>query len=116
MHALTGAYCREGMEWVDELRQVLAGNVEYAYDFINSHFKGVKLAKPQGTYMLFLDCEEWCRENQKSLDELLKAGVEVGVIWQDGRAFHGKYSIRVNLALPHALVTEAFDRLEKYVF
>lgn len=116
MHALTGAYSREGMEWVDELRQVLADNVEYAYGFINSHFKGVRLAKPQGTYMLFLDCEEWLKEHQKSLDELLRAGVEVGVIWQDGRAFHGKYSIRVNLALPHALVEEAFDRLDKYVF
>ncbi|GAA0802030.1 aminotransferase class I/II-fold pyridoxal phosphate-dependent enzyme [Faecalicatena orotica] len=116
MHALTGAYSREGMEWVDELRQVLADNVEYAYGFINSHFKGVRLAKPQGTYMLFLDCEEWLKEHQKSLDELLRAGVEVGVIWQDGRAFHGKYSIRVNLALPHVLVKEAFDRLDKYVF
>ena len=50
------------------------------------------------------------------MDELEKAGLEVGVLWQDGREFHGKYSIRLNLALPHARVQEAFERLDKYVF
>lgn len=116
MHALTGAYKAEGKEWVDELRGVLNQNVEYAYDFITNHFKGISLAKPEGTYMLFLDCEQWLKEHGKSLDELLRAGIEVGVIWQDGRPFHGKYSIRMNLALPNELVREAFERLDKYVF
>ena len=44
------------------------------------------------------------------------AGIAVGVLWQDGRAFHGPYAIRMNLALPHQLVVEAFDRLNRYVF
>lgn len=116
MHALIGAYKEEGQEWVDELCAVIGENVDYAYSYITSHFKGVSLAKPQGTYMLFLDCEEWCREHGKTLDELLRAGYEVGVIWQDGRPFHGPYAIRMNLALPLALVKEAFSRLERYVF
>jgi cystathionine beta-lyase len=50
------------------------------------------------------------------MDSLLKAGWDVGVIWQDGRAFHGKTHIRMNLALPQAKVEEAFHRLDKYVF
>lgn len=116
MHALIGAYKDEGREWADELRMVLGENVDYAYQFITSHFEGVSLAKPQGTYMLFLDCETWCKEHGKTLDELLKAGVEAGVIWQDGRPFYGAWSIRVNLALPKKLVEEAMGRLEKYVF
>lgn len=57
MHALIGAYQPEGYEWVDELRQVLTENVDYAYHYICEHFKGVELARPQGTYMLYLDCE-----------------------------------------------------------
>lgn len=116
MYALIGAYKKEGYEWVDELRQVIQENVDYAYDFITAHFKGVKLSKPQGTYMLFLDCEEWCKEHNKTLDELLHKGWEVGVDYQDGRPFHGKYAIRVNLALPLSRVKEAMERLEKYVF
>ncbi|PWJ47100.1 MalY/PatB family protein [Faecalicatena contorta] len=116
MHALVGAYKPEGREWVDELREVLNENIEYAYNYITSHFEGVSLAKPEGTYMLFLDCRQWCVEHQKTLEELLRAGIEVGVIWQDGRPFHGEYSIRLNLALSYELVKEAMERLDKYVF
>lgn len=116
MHALIGAYKKEGHEWVDELCEVLGKNVNYACDYINANFKGVSLAKPQGTYMLYLDCEEWCREHDKTLDDLLRAGYEVGVIWQDGRPFHRPYAIRMNLAVPYALVVEAFKRLKEHVF
>lgn len=116
MYALIGAYKQEGQEWVDELRQVLTENINYGYSYITEHFKGVKLAKPEGTYMLFLDCEEWCKEHSCSMDELLKKGVEVGVIWQDGRPFHRPYAVRMNLAVPYSMVAEAFDRLDKYVF
>ena len=115
-HALIGAYRPEGHVWVDELREVLTGNVDYAYEFILEHFPGVKLAKPQGTYMLYLDCEEWCKTKGITIEELIKAGIRVGVIWQDGRPFHRPYAIRMNLALPRSRVEEAFDRLHKYVF
>lgn len=116
MYALIGAYEPEGYEWVEELKSVLTKNVDYACDFIEKHWKGVRVSKPQATYMLFLDCEEWCKEHDKTIDELQKAGLEVGVLRQDGRAFHGPYSIRMNLALPFARVQEAFERLEQYVF
>ena len=116
MHALIAAYSPEGLEWVDELRQGLADNVDYACDFIARHFPGVKLSKPQGTYMIFLDCTEWCAAHGKTVEELLIAGIEAGVVWQDGRPFHGPCHIRMNLALPRSLVEEAFDRLKRYVF
>lgn len=116
MHALIGAYQPEGYEWVDELREVITGNVDYAISFIEEHFEGVTLSRPQGTYMLFIDCESWCKKHGKTMDELIRAGWDVGVIWQDGRPFHGEYSIRINLALPLSRVKEAFARLEKYVF
>ena len=116
MHALIGAYKTEGYEWVDELRQVLTGNVEFACKYIQDHFEGVEVSKPEGTYMLFLDCTKWCEEHGKTIDELQRAGVEVGVIWQDGRPFHGPCHIRMNLALPFSRVQEAFERLDRYVF
>lgn len=116
MHALMGAYRQEGEEWVDELCAVITENVEYACDHIEKHYPGVNVSRPQGTYMLFLDCEEWCRSHDMTLEELEKAGWDVGVIWQDGKMFHGEYSIRMNLALPLSRVKEAFRRLDEYVF
>ena len=116
MHALIGAYKPEGYEWVDELRQVLTGNVDFACNYIKEHFEGVEVSRPQGTYMLFLDCTKWCEEHGKSIDEVQKAGWDVGVAWQDGRMFLHPCAIRMNLALPLSRVKEAFERLDKYVF
>lgn len=116
MYGLLGAYCPQGEEWLDELRQVLADNIEYACDFIRQNFPVITFAKPQGTYMLFLDCTEWCKAHNSTLDALLKKGISVGVLWQDGRPFHGECSIRMNLALPHSKVKEALNRLRQYVF
>lgn len=116
MHALIGAYKNEGYEWVDQLCETLSGNVDYACDYIAKHFDGVKTTKPEGTYLLFLDCTDWCAKHGKTIQELQKAGWDVGVAWQDGQMFHGPCHIRINLALPLSLVKDAFQRLDKYVF
>ena len=116
MHALIGAYRLEGEEWVDELCEVLSGNINFACDYIADRFPGVQVSKPQGTYMLFLDCTQWCDRHGKTIDWVEKAGWDVGVAWQDGRMFHGPCALRMNLALPLSRVQEAFDRLDRYVF
>ena len=116
MHALIGAYKPEGYQWVEELRQVITGNVDFACKYIEEHFDGVTVSRPQGTYMLFLDCAKWLEKTGKTMDELMEAGWDVGVVWQDGRAFHGQTHIRMNLALPLSRVQEAFRRLDQYVF
>ena len=116
MHALIGAYKDEGHRWVDELCAVLSQNVNTAVDYIRSTFDGVELSKPEGTYMLFLHCEGYCRRHGITIDELIRRGWDVGVAWQHGAPFHDPWGIRMNLALPHSLVKEALERLKAYVF
>lgn len=115
MHALIGAYSDEGQAWLDQLLAVLSQNVNDACAYIDQHFPGVKVSKPEGTYMLFLDLEDYCRTHEVDISDVLKAGWDVGVAWQDGRPFHGPYAIRMNLAVPHHKVEEALARLYKYV-
>ncbi len=116
MHALIGAYKPEGYEWHKELCQVIADNIDFACDYIDRHFDGVEVSRPQGTYLLFINCEKWCKKHGITFDELLQAGWDVGVVWRDGRPYHVPYSIRMTLALPLSQVQEAFERLDKYVF
>ena len=115
-HALVGAYGPEGRAWADELNQVIAGNVDWACDFIEKYLDGVRVFRPEGTYMLFLDWSAWCERQGRTIDDLLRAGWRVGVYWQDGRAFNGSCHIRMNLALPLSRVQEAFGRLREHVF
>ena len=116
MHALVGAYSEVGERWVGELLQVLEGNCRYACDYINKNFDGVKVTMPEGTYMIFLDITQFCKRTGKTLNEVIHAGWDVGVGWQDGRAFNGPCHIRMNLASPFSRIQEALDRLDKYVF
>ena len=116
MYALMGGYREEGHIWVDELRQVLTENADFACDFMEKHWEGVTVSRPQGTYMLFVDCTRWCESHGKTLDEVLKMCHNVGAAVQDGRPFHGPCHIRMNLALPTARVKEAFRRMDQYVF
>lgn len=116
MHALIGAYQPEGYEWLDELREVITGNIDYACNYIKEHFDGVSVSRPEGTYMLFVDCSEWCEKHGKTIEDIEQAAWDVGVACQDGRMFHGPCHLRINLALPLSRVQEAFDRLDKCVF
>lgn len=116
MHALIGAYSAEGEEWAEQMCRAVDENHRFACEFIAEHFKGVRVMRPQGTYMLFLDCGDWCNEHEVSIKELLLRGARVGVIWQNGEDFIYPKSIRMNLALPKSQLEEAMDRLKKYVF
>ncbi|MDE6107653.1 MAG: aminotransferase class I/II-fold pyridoxal phosphate-dependent enzyme [Oscillospiraceae bacterium] len=116
MHALIGAYQPDGYEWADELKETITGNVDWAVDYIKAHFEGVEVSKPQGTYMLFVDCTKWCEAHGKTIEEVEQACWKVGVALQDGQMFHGPCHLRINLALPLSRVREAFHRLDKYVF
>lgn len=116
MYALIGAYTSTGEAWLDELRQVLTENIDYACNYIAEHFPGVECFRPQGTYMLFLDCTQWCKEHNMDIVALEKHAWSVGVAVQDGRMFHGPCHLRMNLALPKSRVEEAFRRLSDHVF
>lgn len=115
VHALIGAY-RDSGDWAQEMILTIDDNLGYACDFIAEHFPGVSVMRPQGTYMLFLDCGVWCREHGVPIRELQARGVRCGVIWQNGEDFFWPDSIRMNLALPKSRLIEAMDRLRTYVF
>ena len=116
MYALIGAYTSTGEAWLDELRKVLTDNIDYACAYIKAHFPGVKCIRPQGTYMLFLDCTQWCADHGMDIETLEHQAWSVGVAVQDGRMFHGPCHLRMNLALPKSRVEEAFRRLSAHVF
>ena len=57
-------------------------------------------------------------QNCLDLAAMLKpmlSGVEVGILWRDGRQFHIPYGIRLALGLPTKKLEEALRRLKNYV-
>ena len=116
MHALIGAYSPEGEEWAEQMIRAVDGNFDYACGFVEENFPGVRVMRPQGTYMLFLDCRDWCAAHGVTIGELQRRGVRAGVIWQNGEDFVWPETIRMNLALPLSRLKEAMERLKESAF
>ena len=115
-HALIGAYSKMGMEWTDQLNEQISRNLDYAVEYFQTRVKGIRAKKPDGTYMLFVDCREYCEDNHITLQELERKIWSVGVTWQDGTMFRDPYALRINTASPFERVKEAFERVDRYVF
>lgn len=115
MHALIAAY-NEAEGWAEEMIRTVEDNQRTACDFIAANFSGVRVMKPQGTYMLFLDCAGWLSAHDDTLAALLRRGAEVGVLWQNGEDFFYPSSIRLNLALPKSQLLTALERMKTYAF
>ena len=49
---------REGEQWLDNVNEYLDGNFDYLVEYINKsgEMPGIKYAKPEGTYVAWLDC------------------------------------------------------------
>ena len=60
----------EGEEWAEQMIRAIDANFDYACGFIKENFPGVKAMRSEGTYMLFLDCGDWCRAH----------GVSIGIV------------------------------------
>lgn len=54
-----GTFSKEGGAWLDGLLPVLNANVDAAVKYLSAR-KGVDFFHPEGTYMLFLNCLDWC--------------------------------------------------------
>lgn len=108
--ALEAAY-RFGDEWLGQLLEYLQGNLDYLVKFFEEKLPEVKVIKPEGTYLVWLDFRK-LGLTQKKLNELLVGKAKVGL--EDGIIFgpEGKGFQRMNIACPRAVLREALERID----
>lgn len=98
-----------GDEWLEQLIDYLQGNRDYLLDFVQKRLPQIKAMKPEGTYMVWLDC----RAISESPQELKKLMFEqAGIAFSEGSVFgkQGAGYLRVNIACPRSILTEALER------
>ncbi|MHB1394902.1 MAG: MalY/PatB family protein [Clostridia bacterium] len=109
--ALEAAYTH-GYEWLDQLLAYLEGNLDLLMDYFESKIPGIKVSRPEGTYLIWLDCRE-LGMTQKDLVNFFISKAQVGL--NDGTAFRagGEGFMRMNIACPRSLLAEALNRIEQ---
>lgn len=113
MTALTAAYTK-GENWLDEMIQYLEENRDFTVQYINERIPEIRLWSPEGTYLLWLNCEELHLENEELNQFFLeKAKVKMNPGYRFGEQC-GSY-MRLNIGCPRAQLHDALIRIEKAV-
>jgi cystathionine beta-lyase len=109
--ACRAAY-EHGEMWIDKLNVYLEKNLDYIEKFLKDNIAQIKLIRPQGTYLIWLDFNA-LGLGQKGLRELT---VEKAGLWlSNGKIFgnEGKGFFRMNIACPLSIIKKAMNRLKK---
>jgi len=97
-----------GDKWVDEELAHLSSNAQIVLDFFkeNSHLN-VSVAKPEGTYLLWLDM----RSHGKTSDELVGAFAKAGAGLNSGKHYGNGYDgfVRMNIACPERQLRKGLE-------
>lgn len=109
----TEAAYRYGKEWLEELKEVLENHINYVVDVFERETK-IKVMKPQGTYLIWLDFSAY-NISDEELRKLLRD--EAKVILNRGLDFgeEGALHARLNVAMPKTLLEEVCQRIVKVV-
>ena len=99
-------------DWLEELILHIDGNMQYVVDFIAEKLPEIKVVKPEGTYLMWLDFNGTKIPQDKIQEFLIN---EAKVAMNDGGSFgsNGKEFARMNVACPRYMVEEAMERIEK---
>lgn len=103
---------QQGEEWLEQLLEYLEENLNYIDRFIKEKMPQVKLIRPEGTYLAWLDFRE-IETDHKKLEEKIQRKAKI--LLDEGYIFGetGAGFERINFACPRALLKNALERIAK---
>jgi cystathionine beta-lyase len=106
--AALAAY-RDGQDWLDQVLVYLEANRDYLLEYVAAHLPGIQCHKPEGTYLVWLDCREASLPSapHKFFLERARVALNDGVAFGEG----GEEFARLNFGCPRATLTEALERM-----
>lgn len=107
----TEAAYNYGEDWLDELIKYIEDNVDFAIEYIKTNIPKLKVKKPEGTYLLWVDFNG-LNVDEKDLKDALTNKGRVALSSGSSFGIGGGGYYRINLACPRAMVLEALKRIE----
>ena len=111
--ATESAY-RYGEEWLEQLLEYLHQNLIFFTNYIETNIRKIKVLKPEGTYLVWIDCTALGMK-PKVLEQFMRKQAKVAI--DDGYIFGlgGEGFIRINIACSRSTLEEGLRRIEKAI-
>ena len=100
-----------GDTYVDELMEYIEANIDYAIQYAKKYLKGVRIIKPEGTYLAWVDFRGTGMKTNEIYSLILekaKIAVDIGEWFGSG----GEGFVRINFACPRSTVLVALERMK----
>ena len=106
----TEAAYRYGKAWLTELKAVLEENIDFVVNYFAKEAPRLRVMKPQGTYLVWLDFSDYGLTDDQLLHLLRE---EAKVVLNRGSDFgqEGKGHARLNTAAPKTMIKEICRRI-----
>jgi cystathionine beta-lyase len=107
----TEAAYEHGDTWLEELLDYLKGNIDLVSEFLASELPQVKMMRPEGTYLIWLDFSAFGLTDAALQDQLVHKGK---VVLNAGITFgpQGTQHMRLNVACPKDTLLEGLKRIK----
>jgi cysteine-S-conjugate beta-lyase len=104
----------EGEEWLDQLMEYLAKNVEFVTNFCRENIPEIIPVRSEATYMIWLDCRKLGMSG-KELQDFFVGKAAIGM--NEGSSFGpgGEGFMRMNIGTTMQIITRAMEQIEKAV-
>ncbi len=105
---------REGDDWLVQVMAYIEGNLDFLMRFIHDHISRIRIVRPEGTYLVWLDCRS-LGLSPRALRRLMTR--RANIFLDDGLLFgpEGDGFQRINIACPRSILQEALTRLAQAV-
>ncbi len=103
-----------GEEWLDQVLAYVEGNIDFVIDFAARRIPGLKVIRPQASFLLWLDFRGLHLCHREVMDMLLD---KAHLALNDGTMFgaQGDGFARLNAGTPRAVLAHALESLETAV-
>ena len=108
--ACQAAY-ESGQDWLKAVKEYIWENILFCIDYTEKNLPGVKIIRPQGTYLVWMDYRG-TGLSFKEIEDLINVKARV---WLDDGSIFGKEGEgfeRINVACPRAVLAEALERIK----
>ena len=105
---------REGESWLAQVMAYIEVNLDYLQSFLRDRLPIIRLIRPEGTYLAWLDCRDLELDKWTLKRLMLK---QARIFIDEGFLFgpEGEGFERINIACPRAILEEALSRIRRAV-
>ncbi len=103
-----------GRDWLEQVKEYIQDNIDFTAAYLEQNLPQIKLIRPQGTYLVWLDCSELGLSAQEREQWLWHKAH----LWLDGGGIfgaEGQAYERINVACPRTTLLQGLEQLKAAV-